>query len=392
MRIALLTREFPPITRYTGGIGTQFASLSLELARQGHEVHVVTVGDHPELAAGLEGVRVHALRRPPRRVFLHDLGWSRIADHALERLGRFDVVYAAEFCGEAWRYSRHRRAGPLITNLTTSTAQILEMSPGRQVVAQARLAHAVQQRIERRQVERSDALAACTSAILGWSRKLWEIDHVPVRVLPNMVDVDRVLRLAGGPKPDGFPEDGPVIAFSGRVEIRKGAHVLGEAMREVWKDVPEAHLVLMGLDMPYGEGTMGQHIKKRAGVHADRVQILGNQPPERLFPALASADVVALPSVWENFALAALEVLTLGRPLVATATGGYPEFIRDGHDGVLVKPQDPVELAAALTRLLGDAAERERLGEAAAVAATRFAPEPVTRQHMAWFETIAGAG
>jgi glycosyltransferase involved in cell wall biosynthesis len=392
VRICLLTREFPPVTRYTGGIGTQYASLSAELARQGHDVHVLTAADQPRRAGEVNGPQLHLLPRPPRRIALEDWLWSRAADGALRRLGPFDIVYAAEYGGDAAGYSRRRTAGPLVTNLVTSTEQILEMSPGRRPTARERLAHVVLRHLERRQTERSDALAPCTHAILEWTRRLWKVDGLPARVLPNMVDVERTRALASGPPPDGFPQDGQVIAFSGRIEIRKGAHVLAAAMPRVWEAQPGARLVLMGRDMPFGHGTMAQHVRRMAGRHADRVHVLGNQPPERLFAALARADAVALPSLWENFALASLEVLALGRPLVATAVGGFPEFITDGQDGLLVAPGDAPALAGALTRLLGDAALRERLGAAAARTAEAYAPEPVTRRHVDWFETVASGG
>jgi len=61
--------------------------------------------------------------------------------------------------------------------------------------------------------------------------------------------------------------------------------------------------------------------------------------------------------------------LAFGRPIVASAVGGFPEVVRDHGAGRLVPPDDPDALAATLRELLAQPAERARLGEAALAAA-----------------------
>ncbi len=62
-----------------------------------------------------------------------------------------------------------------------------------------------------------------------------------------------------------------------------------------------------------------------------------------------------MPSRWaEPFGLVALEAQLAGRPVVASRVGGVPEFVIDGETGLLVPPDDPVALAAALRRLVAD--------------------------------------
>ena len=70
----------------------------------------------------------------------------------------------------------------------------------------------------------------------------------------------------------------------------------------------------------------------------DRFHLLGHQPPERLFPAIAAADVVALPSLWEAFGLVALEGMALGKPCVLTSGSGFEDFFRDGVHGLMLPP------------------------------------------------------
>jgi glycosyltransferase involved in cell wall biosynthesis len=204
-----------------------------------------------------------------------------------------------------------------------------------------------------------------------------------------MVDVDRVRELAGGEPADGMPEGGPVVAFFGRLESRKGVDVLAEAMRAVWSEIPEAHVVFIGRDTTLTRGTMGGRLREIAAGHEDRLHLLGPQQPERLFPALARADVVALPSRWENFATASLEAMALAKPMIVTSGSGYDDFFEAERDGLKVPPGEPDPLAEALLRLLRNPDEAARFGETAAQTSEAYRPEPVTRQRVAFFERVA---
>lgn len=338
-----------------------------------------------------DGVHFHLLRAPtpPQLWFLDDVRWTFEVDRTLRRLGRFDAIYAAEWGGDAWRYARHKRSGPLVTKLATSLAQSLLISPGWKRSLPMRLRHFLQSPIERGQAQRSDALVAPSKAVLDWARELWTLDSIPSLVIPNPIDLERVSQLSRGELPRGFPEHGPVVLFSGRLEIRKGAHVLVEAMDRVWSEYPDAQLVMIGRDGYWNRGPMSRHLRQCAGRRADRLHLLGMQAHEQLFPALAAADVVAAPSLWEAFGIVALEAMALGRPLVVTDAGGFREFVRRERDGLFVPPNDVPALADAISRLLGDRALRERLGASAATRAREFAPAPIADRFITWFGEIA---
>jgi glycosyltransferase involved in cell wall biosynthesis len=84
-----------------------------------------------------------------------------------------------------------------------------------------------------------------------------------------------------------------------------------------------------------------------------------------VWDVLHLCDVVVMPSHLEPFGNVAVEVGAAARALVATEVGGIPEIVRDGETGVLVPPQDPPALAAAVVQLLADPARRVSLGERA---------------------------
>ncbi len=391
MHICFVTREYPPITAYSGGIGFQFRTMSVALARRGARVEVITLGAGKAEQLESDGVRVHRLPLPaPARVrMLRDVVWARAIDAAVRTNGPFDAVYAPEWAGEASRYSASQVAGPLITNLTSSARLVLRSSPGWGTSPRLRLRLALQAPLERRQAERSRLLVACSQAILDRLRGAWDIGSVPAVVVPNCIDVSATQRLGEGEPPAGFPADGPVVAFSGRLQQHKGADVLVEGMRRVWQRVPEARLVMLGSDAPAGRGSMADRLVRIAGEHRTRLHLLGNQPPGRLFAALARADVVALPSRWEAFGLAALEAMALGRPLVLTRGTGFEELA--GPDAAaFVAPSDPEGVADAIVGLLEAPSERGRLGAAARARAEAFDVGPIAGRHLEVFEAVAG--
>ena len=104
---------------------------------------------------------------------------------------------------------------------------------------------------------------------------------------------------------------------------------------------------------------------------------------------LACCDVFAVPSGWEGFGLVYVEAAMHGLPRIGTRMGGVPFVIDDGVDGLLVEPGDAAGLADALSRLIGDAGLRRRMGEAAKGRAMReFTAERMARR----YAEVLGAG
>jgi glycosyltransferase involved in cell wall biosynthesis len=121
--------------------------------------------------------------------------------------------------------------------------------------------------------------------------------------------------------------------------------------------VPDASLVIVG------EGPLRgalEHEAREVGVD-ERVVFAGQRTDARAI--MGASDAVVLSSHWEGLPLTGMEALAGGTPLVATAVRGLRELVSDGVNALLVPPDDPEALAAALRRVLDDAALRARLAE-----------------------------
>src|SRR5947209_647855 len=231
MRVCLVTSEYPPFTSDVGGIGNQYAALAPALARAGIEMHVLAPAAEDPGEVDADGVRVHLFASGAfdRFGFLRSLGWARVADRAIRSLGPFDLVMAPEYSGGASRYSRHKSAGMLVTNLQSSVLQVLQASP-EPFGPRARATTAIQRSLEQSQAERSDAILAPTRVGLDWARHAWKLDGIPTTLIPNVVETERIKQLARGPLPAGYPAEGPVVVYWGRIEPPKGVEILVEAM------------------------------------------------------------------------------------------------------------------------------------------------------------------
>jgi glycosyltransferase involved in cell wall biosynthesis len=108
---------------------------------------------------------------------------------------------------------------------------------------------------------------------------------------------------------------------------------------------------------------------------------------------LQAADVYVHASRYETFGIAIAEAMACGTPVVATATGGIPEVVRDGADGLLVPGGDAAAMAAAIRRLLADAPLRLSLGaNAAARARASFDGERMVDAYLDWFAEVLAVG
>ncbi|MFD3653605.1 glycosyltransferase family 4 protein [Streptomyces sp. NPDC058620] len=164
---------------------------------------------------------------------------------------------------------------------------------------------------------------------------------------------ERAAARAALPLPDGIAPGAPLVVCVGRLSRQKGQDVLLRAWDQL--RVRGARLVLVG-DGPYER-------RLRDMAPADVVFTGASQDVR---PWLHAADVLVLPSRWEGMALAPLEAMACGRPVVMSDVNGARESLPPGHDAhCLVPPENPTALAAALTALLTDPALREELGRTA---------------------------
>jgi glycosyltransferase involved in cell wall biosynthesis len=138
-----------------------------------------------------------------------------------------------------------------------------------------------------------------------------------------------------------------------RITPAKGHHVLLEALERL-KPCDERKIVLLGAPAP-GNVRDAEYLSSLRRWAAERgfecsIHWAGYQADP--YPYYEAMDVLAVPSVGEEgIGLVILEAFQHGVPVVASLTGGIPELVKDGVNGILVPPGDAEKLATALERL-----------------------------------------
>ena len=174
--------------------------------------------------------------------------------------------------------------------------------------------------------------------------------------LTGSFEAGKRLRASLGVKPESL-----LIGTVSMCRPEKNQEVLLTALRRLRVARVDAHLVIAG------DGPLLPRLRQRAAELeiADRVHFIGALPDVR--PVLAALDVFVLPSIAvESFSNAALEAMSIGRPVILSDIGGAREMIADGVEGYVVSPTElAARLPAIIAALYSDTRKRQQMGAAA---------------------------
>lgn len=207
-------------------------------------------------------------------------------------------------------------------------------------------------------------------------RASWYTKTEKIVYLPNFVDIEEFAEAQHDYTLLPFEYKGEDLIFTIRRLVPKnGIQFAVEAMPNILEKNPNARLVAIGW------GPLDVYLKNRAkelGV-LDKIFFIGRVENFQLRQLLSLADVVLFPSTAESTSIACLESMSLGKPIVASNVGGYPEMVEDGGNGYLVNLTDNLNsdydapmtlsdeklesLAVMVTKVLADKELRENFGK-----------------------------
>ena len=347
MRVLVVSGIWPPDV---GGPASHAPDVAAYLRSRGHAVEVVTTA---AAAPATEEYQVHWISRSLPKGVIH----ARTAAEIARRARWADVVYTTGMFGRSASGATLARR-PYVVKLTADPA--FERARRRDMVGgdvdefqRAGGDVAIRTlRVARDAELRHAAHVFTPSAYLRELALSWGVPAERVSVLPNPAP----------PLPELRPRDeiraelglnGPTLVFAGRLTAQKS---LGVALEAVAANDGVVLLVA-------GEGDERAPLERRVEELrlGERVRFLGAQPRDRVLELFLAADASILSSSWENFPHTVVEALAVGTPVLATATGGVAEVVRDGENGLLVPSGDAAALAGAVRRFFGDEALRERL-------------------------------
>lgn len=350
MRICFLCNEYPPGPH--GGIGTFTQVLARALTQAGHQVRVVGVYPRRYPAPDYEedkGVGIWRLRDSADRfswmqaryqLFKTVAGWSRD--------GEIDLVEVPDW--EGWTAGWPRLPVPLIARLHGSVSYYA-----------AELRRPIKRTafwLERAALRRANFWCSVSRYTAHKTQRLFGLRSDPDAILYNPVEVPAELGHTARSRNR--------VVFTGTLTAKKGIVPLIQAWPRVVEACGEAELHIFGKDgrHDHGESMQAFLLSQLSGRAGKNVHFHGHVVREKIFRALQTGRLAVFPSYAEAFALAPLEAMACGCPTIYSRRGSGPELIDHGRNGLLIDPDQPREIADAITGILTDDSLAQQLGSA----------------------------
>jgi glycosyltransferase involved in cell wall biosynthesis len=360
-KVALLFGS-PP--KKLGSLERWLLAIAEEVRRRGHVLDVFTyLPVHPAVRADLDRLGVgsgslEAIAAAP-------VAWTR-------RLARYDLLHV--------NLLQPRAAAALIA-YAAWPARVIWVDHSSTVATPdtSALRRSLSRALDRVTLARASEVVCVSGFVRSRVERRFRPDPSRIRVIHNGVDLRR-FTVEKAPNPSGALR----LLCVAQLIPEKGVDVLLRALASV-----RARCALRIV----GFGRMEQALRALAAELglADRVELLGMR--DDVPRLLQHAEVLVHPATWgEAFGFTVTEGMAAGCGVIATRTGGIPEIITDGEDGLLVPPGDAGALAQAIDRLADDPGLCARLAAAARRTVERaFSLSRCVRQHVDCMEEVAAA-
>jgi glycosyltransferase involved in cell wall biosynthesis len=345
-----------------GGVQNMAARLLPALRERGHEFLVITEQDGVPLPEEDEYGGIPILRLSPWSGRIESVLETRERVSRLKRSFRPDLVHTSGVsAGDFFQ---------LTTRSACSAPWLVTLHGGWPAPRTA---------LVKRTLSAADWVTGCSRAMLEEGRRLVPTLRRRSCVIYNALEEPSVLPLP-------LPFDPPRLLYLGRLAPEKRVDLVLDILCALGPRHSSVRLDIAG------DGAERERLElqaARAGL-MDRVRFLGWVIPADVPALINSSTLAVLPSEQEAFGLAALEAAAMGRPVVATRSGGLPEVVEDGRTGILVDGLDAASLAEAVGWLLDRPESARAMGEAARARALKvFSWTDCVDAYAALYESLA---
>lgn len=387
MRILMISWEYPPVM--VGGLGIHVNNLVNQLKKLGHDITVVTrsvdaaAGTPQEITDEIrDGVRVVSVPLTPCAIdFTTDLmAWTLLMGSAMthaihhllqgsgpcSRLGAWrpelvhghdwlvavPAIFAADECDV-----------PLVGTFHATEA-------GRN---SGWLSHPLNKQVHSAEwwfANSCDSLIACSTSMVT------EIEEVFGRSDTGSPGLCTIHNIPNGIEPAGWEcarqpahtSSGPHLLYFGRLEWEKGVHDILSSLPQLRRRYPGIHVTIAGKGMKEDWLKAEQRRHRLDGM----VEFTGHLQRPDLKKLLSKADLAVLPSRYEPFGIVALEAAAAGIPIVAAATGGLVNIVKNGVTGWTYPPGNIEDMVETIDEALQNASERNKRARANQAQLTDF--------------------
>jgi 1,4-alpha-glucan branching enzyme len=348
LTILLLTWEFPP--HIIGGLARHTEGLSLQLQKQGVDVHVITTKPNQMVSAfeEFEGVKVHRVE-PLNAMDPQFLNWIgglnlRIAEKAFElsRENKFHLIHAHDWLvGEAAQILAKELKLPLITTIHATEY-------GRNAGIHTELQNFIHNK-ELQLIQSSQQVIVCSEYMKEEIRGIFQISESKMSIIPNGVQIEKH-------RGDGHSSLHPIL----QKEKRKIIFSIGRLVKEKGFDLLiEAASKMNRKDICFvlaGNGPMYEEYERLIRLHKleDVIYLIGFISDQHRNQFFERCSMAIFPSRYEPFGIVALEAMTFSKPIIVSETGGLRGINEHLVTGLFMKPDDVESLIIQIEMILSN--------------------------------------
>ena len=396
LSVAFVTPEYVTEKQFDGGLANYTQRVCLALLALGHHPTVIVGSDRDEslIQQGVPVERVNVQRRWLKAVdrltygrltlSLHMLYQSWLLNRRLLRLHRvqpFSIV----------QYTQLQAVGLFRPSSIPAVARLSSYAPWwDQGYGHVRTRDGFQEHVLEMRSLKSIRDVFGPSHLVAEAFKA-ELGR-PVKVIesPFLLDVEKLddtpyRDLLAGKK---------YLLFFGRLGQLKGLVTIADILPELLKRHPDLHFIFVGKPGPdYAGAPVMEYVWNKAGPHVGRALYLGPMRHERLYPIVAGATAVVLPSRVDNLPNTCIEAMAFRRVVIGTRGTSFEQLLVDGESGFLCQRDDPASLLAVIEKVLAlPPAEREAIGQRAADRIAMLRPERVVVQLVELYRSVLSRG
>lgn len=362
MKICFITFEYPPFI--TGGAGVYALHITRELAKLGHEVHVISGSVKGRGAYSMENdVFIHRIPVIHKRLLYTPSFWLNLAkkySKIRKDFGRFNILHdndISAFSLSKWQIKESRVV--TIHHLSCLLAQNTPpLKRFRDISSEIALIPLFQKII----ISRADKIIAVSKFTKETLISSHSMCQSKIDVVLNGINSDEY-----------FLSENEVLKFKKSIGLtncisflfvgrmndpRKNLQLLLKAFAIMCKNIKKSiKLILVG---------SGDYIKVNKIVDAlgikENIIIMGYVDDGTLKKCYNVCDIYVSPSMLEGFGLTILEAMAAGKPIIAFNVGAIPEIVKDGLNGMILDRQNPNELANAMSFFAGNLGLAKKIG------------------------------
>ncbi|MEA5567044.1 glycosyltransferase family 4 protein [Anabaena sp. UHCC 0399] len=393
MRIGFATTEYVTEKNFSGGLANYLHRVAKALLSLGHEVHIVVLSEIDRSEFEHEGIQIHRLTLGKIQRILNKLSQYHISEtlqcldfslqvyHNLLELHKqqpFDIVQFPDWnaCG-------------VISSLLLPIPQVTRISAYRPVWMEmyedsCALDEQIMQCLEWLQMRLIKHIYAPSYTLKRLLAEEAKITHVQVIRTPFYLetsDCDSSIF-------NEYLQGKKYLLFFGRFQLHKGFHILAQALPQVFEKHPDCHAVFVGLDVPSSLApSMKEYALSLCSNYTERLIFIDRIPHTQLYPVIAGAKLVVLPSLIDNLPNACLEAMALSKPIIGTVGASFDELLTEGETGFLV-PIGEVNTLATKINEVWIHPRLDEIGQAAKLKVQEFAIENTVKELLIYYDRI----